>query len=93
MQYLKVKWIHSHPTYPVWLYSELDKDRFEVRKVELFPNGTVGFADSTESIGTTMLSIEPLPTTEEIATELQFLPQEISREEFEKVWAKRRSIV
>jgi len=42
MTYLKVKWIHSHPDAPVLLYSELDRERWEVRKVEVFRDGSLG---------------------------------------------------
>jgi hypothetical protein len=90
MQYLKVKWIHTNPEYPVWLYSELDNDRWETRKVEVFSNGTIGFADSAESFGTTELGIEPIPRLEEIVSDPQFLPEEISRNEFDEIWANRR---
>lgn len=90
MQYLKVKWIHTFSDEPVWLYSELDDDRWETRKVEVYSNGTIGFADSVESLGTTMLSVEPLPTIEAIASDPEFLPEEISWNEFEEVWVNRR---
>ncbi len=33
-----------------------------------------------------MLSTEPLPSLQEIATDPQFVPDEISQEEFEKIW-------
>ena len=90
MQYIKVKWIHSHPDEPVWLYSELDAGRWETRKVEVFPDGTTGFAGPDEAVGTSKLSIEPLPTLEEIASDPQFAQEEVQRREFEEVWARRR---
>src|SRR3984957_10771973 len=36
MSYLKVKWNPSFPDEPMLLYSELDRERWEVRKVEFF---------------------------------------------------------
>ncbi|WP_409566395.1 DUF6881 domain-containing protein [Rhizobium leguminosarum] len=36
MKYIKVKWLHSSPDTPVLLYSELDSDMWEVRKVEAY---------------------------------------------------------
>lgn len=39
MKYLFVRWIHNFPDEPVLLYSELDKSRFETRKIEVFPDG------------------------------------------------------
>jgi hypothetical protein len=89
MKYLKVKWIHNPADEPVWLYSELDDDRWETRKVEIFPDGTTGFASSAGSAGTTELSLVPLPALEEIAADPEFAPEEIGGREFEEVWAKR----
>src|SRR5262245_53946624 len=89
MRYIKVKWIHSSPDEPVLLYSELDDDRWETRKVEVFSNGRIGFASAAESGGTTRLGEIPVPSLDEIAAEGEFEPLEISKAEFEKVWAQR----
>jgi hypothetical protein len=89
MRYLHMQWIHSHPDEPVDIYSEITDDGWESRKIEIFPDGSVGFADSAEATGSTMLSLEPLPTLEEIAADPQFVPAEINKVEFEKVWENR----
>jgi hypothetical protein len=95
MEFIKVGWLHSHPDEPILLYSELDKDRWETRKVEVFADGRIGFASETEAtpVTKTKLSLEPLPTLDEIALDPQFQPVEISKEEFEKVWSARSSSV
>lgn len=92
MDYIKVKWLHSYPDEPILLYSELDKGRWEVRKVEIFADGRIGFASATEATPSTRtkLSIEPLPTLHEIADDSQFQPTEITRDEFEEAWSTRR---
>ena len=92
MEYIKVKWIHSHPDEPAILYSELDENRWEIRKVEVFADGRVGFADSTEVTPSTKtkLSLKPLPTIEEIASDPQFQPVSITKDEFEAVWSTGR---
>ncbi len=51
MRYLRVQWLHSHPDEPVTLYSELDDEGWEVRKVEIFADGHIGFASKTEVVG------------------------------------------
>jgi hypothetical protein len=89
MKYIKVKWVHDLPDEPVWLYSELNDDSWETRKVEIFRDGTAGFASQAEIAGTTRLSVEPLPPLGEIALDPQFEPVEIDPREFEDVWAKR----
>ena len=44
MTHLKVKWIHSYPDEPVIIYSELDHELWELRKVEVLPGGRMGYA-------------------------------------------------
>ena len=88
MQYIKVKWIHSFPDEPMWLYSEIDDDRWEIRKVYVFPNGTCEYAGPNGNRGSTKLGIEPVPPLEEIASDPEFLPEEIPAEQFETIWKK-----
>ena len=91
MRYIRVQWIHQHPDEPVEMYSELDEAGWETRKVEVFRDGTIGFASSSEAGGLTELGEGPLPSLEEIASDPEFRPMQISKDEFEGVWAKRRS--
>ncbi|WP_027684725.1 DUF6881 domain-containing protein [Rhizobium leguminosarum] len=86
MKYIKVKWLHSSPNTPVLLYSELDSDMWEVRKVEVYTDGRKDFADRNEMSGSTRLGIEPFPSLEIIAADPEFKPEVISREEFDTVW-------
>ncbi len=88
MTYLKVKWNHSFSDEPVLLYSELDRERWEVRKVEVFPSGRMGYAGPGGAIGGTQLSTEPLPSFERIAADPEFEPAVILKTEFDKIWAK-----
>jgi hypothetical protein len=85
--YLVVLWKHSLADEPVELWSELDSRRLEVRKVEVWADGRLGFAGSNREAGGTRLGIEPIPTLSEIAAEPQFEPKEISKTEFEQRWA------
>jgi hypothetical protein len=89
VQYIRVQWLHSYPDCPVEIYSEINEDRWELRKIEIFSDGRVGFADSTEETESTQLSVEPLPSLDEIAVDPQFVPREISKEMFESVWENR----
>lgn len=88
MVYLKVKWKHANPNEPVLLYSELDRERWEVRKVEIFPDGRMGYAGPENAVGGTGLGLVPVPPRKQIAEEPQFEPEAISKAEFDKVWAK-----
>jgi len=89
VEYIKVLWIHSSRDYPVLLYSELDDERWEVRKVEIFPDSSIGFAGLGSSQGDTRLGEVPVPQVEEIALEKQVKPEKISAEQFELIWRNR----
>lgn len=58
----------------------------ETRKVEVFADGKLSYADGKEEHGATPLSIEPIPTLEEIREDPQFKPFEIHKAEFDSVW-------
>jgi hypothetical protein len=86
MMYMKVKWKHSDPQYPTLTYSELDHDRWEVRKVEIYADGRRDYASKRKATGSTDLSLTSIPPLTEIAMDPQFEPVEIRKEEFEEVW-------
>ncbi len=88
MEYIKVKWIHSFLDEPVLLYSEIDEQRWELRSVEVFADGRIGYANGEISTETTGLSEDPIPQLKDIAADPEFQPEEISKDEFEVVWAK-----
>jgi len=88
MIYLKVEWLHELQAEPIILYSELSDERSELRKVEVFRNGVLGYAYDVDSKGTTQLSETTLPSESEIASDAQFKPTIITKEEFEEIWEK-----
>jgi hypothetical protein len=85
--YLKVEWHHEFSDEPVLLYSELDGERYEVRKVEVYRDGTRTFANADTHGGTSMLGEVPAPTMERFAELAEFTAVEISRTEFEAEWS------
>lgn len=91
MKHIKVKWLHSSVDTPVLLYSELNREFWEVRKVEVYADGRMDFADREERSGSTKLGIEPLPPLEQIAARSEFEPAIISSEEFESVWEQAKT--
>jgi hypothetical protein len=88
MKYIKVYWHHSFIDEPTVLYSEIDQNRSERRKVYLYRNGRSGYASSTEATNSVFLSSEPLPLLSEIAADPQFDPHEIEKQEFENIWSR-----
>lgn len=94
MRYMRCVWHHDAPGEPVLLYSEINDDGWELRKVEMFANGDAGYSCEGEtSLLCVGLSVEPIPPLEEIAKDPVFEPSEITKEEFEKVWTDARAKV
>jgi hypothetical protein len=87
MKYQKVRWLHNSPNEPIWVFEEISDERYEQRKVEVFPDGSFGYADQTQESQGTRLAWEPVPSLADIALDPQFEPKEISQEEFENFWA------
>lgn len=88
MSYLKVSWHHVFPDEPTVLYSEIDEDRWEHRKVYVFRDGRFGYASETEATSSVELSLGPLPPLSKIGSDAQFDPEEIKKQEFEDIWSK-----
>jgi len=90
MKYIRLKWNHTNPDEPVWIFSELDDADKEIRKIECFRNGFCDVATASGSSGTAALMTLPLPDLKALARrDPEFEPQEITKEEFEQVWTKR----
>jgi hypothetical protein len=91
MKYIRLKWNHSNPDEPVWIFSELNAEGKEVRKIECFQNGFCDVANATVSSGTAALMTMPLPDLSLLARrDPEFIPVEITQEQFEEVWTKRQ---
>ena len=91
MEYLKVRWVHNDSEDPVLLLSELDTDRYEVRKIEIYADGRMGFATGDEESQGSVLSEKTIPPSATIAADPQFVVQALSAQEFEQAWAAARS--
>jgi hypothetical protein len=90
MRYSRLLWQHSSPTEPVEILSEYDAEGWERRKVEVFPDGALGYASSTESHGGTALALIPCPPDEEVVSEPEFRVLPLSKDEFERAWDRAR---
>jgi hypothetical protein len=88
MTYMKVEWLHDCRDEPVELYSELDANRWEVRKVEELRDGTCWYAWKNVATGSSVLAEKRIPRLDEIGRDPQFLPTEISKEDFEALWQR-----
>jgi HEAT repeat protein len=84
--YIHARWRVAPSDTPVEFYSELDAQRFETRKIEIFADGRVGYASSRAATQDTRLAIEPLPTIVEIRGEGEFDIKEITKADFDAKW-------
>jgi hypothetical protein len=88
---MKVLWKTSAVDEPVLLYSELDDQGWERRKVEQYRDGSYGYSDATAIVRSMGLSLEPLPSLAEIAAQPEFEATEIAAQEFEHTWLKAQA--
>jgi hypothetical protein len=84
--YQRVGWATDNPAMPVEIYSELDAERWEIRKVEVFADGRVQYSDGTDYTGRTGLSENPLSELAEVDADPEFTAAEIDEDAFERIW-------
>lgn len=61
MEYIDVEWKHETANELIRLVSELGENRYEVRKLEFFRDGTVGFAEAIRITMSAELGTAPAP--------------------------------
>ena len=88
MKYMKVDWIHSFKDEPVKIYGELNETMDEQRKIEVFLDGSYGYAVLDGAEHRSFVSEAKWATKEEIEKDSQFQVSCISKKEFEEVWIK-----
>jgi len=88
MRYQEVRWLHELVDEPVVLYSEVDDEGVERRKVEGFRGGRLDLADEVRETGSTTLSEGPMPPLDAINAQVEFEGRPITKEEFEAVWRR-----
>ena len=86
MKYIDVNWIHDHPEDPIRLVSEIDESHWEIRKLEFFRDGSVGYASTEKNTKNTMLGLVEIPSLEYINSQIEFKGQEIEKSQFELLW-------
>lgn len=85
--FVKVVWHHDLVDEPVVLCSELDGDRYEIRKVEVFRDGRRVCADSGGATGDCALGEIPVPSVPDLEAAGEFSAVEVGEREFEVEWA------
>ena len=96
MHYIRTFWHHDNPDFPTVLMSEMDAERFETRKLEIYASGRLAWAGPGEAKGSdpqhvsTELGYVPLPPDAEIAANPEFTLEVIDAQEFAFHWAHRK---
>jgi len=86
MNYICVEWKHDFTDEPVTIYSEMDPQGWEKRKIEVFRDGSVGLASPSSHFGDSYLSEAPLPSLDEINADPQFRGRKMAPREFSRLW-------
>ncbi|KAF0849287.1 hypothetical protein FNL39_101725 [Nocardia caishijiensis] len=66
IEYFSVTYQYASEGSPVIIFLELDEDRLECRKIEIFPNGCIDTASITSEGAYTTLRDDPWPVTSEL---------------------------
>jgi hypothetical protein len=89
--FIDVAWRHDFEGEPIRLVSQLDNERYEVRKLEFFRDGRVGYADDHKSAMGTQLGKLPVPPLAEINSDNQFDARVIESTLFNRLWSQHAS--
>ena len=91
MEYSKLIWTHGDHDLPIEIYSEYDADGWETRKVEVFADGSFGFAGAQSCSGATRLSLIQKPADSDVTADPQFHIESCTTAEFDRVWKSAQS--
>lgn len=87
MEYVLLEWFHDIEDEPYLIYSEIDNQRYETRKIEVFKNGT--YLRCGEEILNSSIDLADIAFPEnidEINQDKQFHAKYITKKDFEKIW-------
>ena len=91
-RYMDIRWQHTSEADPVRLISAIGSDGFEYKQIEVFRDGSVGYAtQSSKSHGTELGSSE-VPPLNQILCHPEFDGSEISAADFDSLWRSLVSI-
>ncbi|SKB10104.1 hypothetical protein SAMN06295964_3102 [Aeromicrobium choanae] len=91
MRHLQVRWSHGSTDHQVMLYSEIDNDGYEIRKVDEYANGRLDLAGEGIETGSTGLGTERIPPMEEINVDPQSRAAPLDPVEFEQIWDRAKA--
>ncbi|GGG68032.1 DUF6881 domain-containing protein [Paenibacillus radicis (ex Gao et al. 2016)] len=86
MRYICWEIISYEERVPQTIYSEIDDFGYEVRKIEKYFDGTVGYASHDREEGKTLLADQMIPTVDELNMENGIRARHLTSDEFKKLW-------
>ena len=90
VRYQVCEWRHDLEDEPIRIWSEIDTDGWEIRKVEIYRDGLVDIATFVDDVlfetGSSGLSAAPVPDVAEINCDPQFSATPRTAAEFEAIW-------
>ncbi|QQS08218.1 MAG: hypothetical protein IPK69_09450 [Phycisphaerales bacterium] len=90
MEYIRSHWKHDSPDDPVVMYYEIGNERIVLRVIEVFPDGSTGYADRARKVevGGTHLGEGAVPAFDEIKQVTGIESVLITKSEFEDAWRR-----
>ena len=85
--FIYVLWHHDHAEEPVKIISEIVSG-IETRKIEIYRDGRIGFADANRATGGSILSEGIMPSLVDINAQAEFSGEQISEAAFAKLWSR-----
>lgn len=86
MRYFSSIWIHDNIEDPILFASEVGDDQYEIRKIEIWIDGRVGWADTSNHSANTRLGKAEVPSTNEINQGKEFIAKDITNIDFDRFW-------
>lgn len=88
MKYMRTELRETEKGLPRLIFSEIEDNGIELRKIEIYDDGMIGYAFDKIEVGKTALADQIIPTVEEINKDDDIIASYLEREEFEKIWNK-----
>ncbi|MCL2682872.1 MAG: hypothetical protein FWE63_05235 [Bacteroidales bacterium] len=94
MKFIKIHWTHSFKDSPEFIYSAIDEEGYEIKKVEVFKSGD--YTVYSENINSDRLAEGIYPSLEELTFEEKIESMqafEIDEVEFNEIWSKYLTLI
>ncbi|MCE9634226.1 MAG: hypothetical protein K8T90_00845 [Planctomycetes bacterium] len=88
MFWIASRWLTARDDEPAHSFYEMDDDRFEVRRVEVYQDGSRRRYTARGLHELEPIEVMPIPSLEEINSQPDFEARTTSAEEFESEWTQ-----